>query len=357
MENTTEQYWQAVLNRDSDKDGLFYYGVLTTGVYCRPSCAARTPLRINVRYYPTQAAAQKDALRACKRCKPDYDYNAQDSLIQAMCRYIEDNYQQRLTLNDLAKQAGLSPSHFQRIFKQVVGMSPKKYQDAWRMNKFKSQLKSGEDITDAIHNVGYESSSRIYEKLDTHMGMTPTSYRKGGDKVQISYASQKTSLGIVMVGATDRGICFLQFDDEVKPLLEQLKLEYPKAEVIPMPKNSQLMFKQWMDSLNQYLEGQVNLSKLPLDIFGTAFQKMVWEYLITIPAGELKSYKEVADAIGKPSAFRAVASACGNNKIAIAIPCHRVIRGDGSLAGFKWGLPRKRTLIDLERKRERDLDA
>jgi len=354
MDKQLDQYWQAVVNRDGAFDEQFFYGVLTTGVYCRPSCAARTPLRKNVRFYASQEAAREDGLRACKRCRPDTDRDAIKSLMHDMCRYIEEHYQQRLTLALLAEQAGMSPSYFQRSFTATIGMSPKRYQDGCRIRLFKSSLKAdGSDadtITGAMHSSGYESSSRLYEKIDTHMGMTPGTYRKGGADELISYAAGETGLGRVMIGATDRGICFLQFDDADDKLLAQLQLEYPKASFQPMPLESQPLFDQWIGQLNEFLQGKVRVLDLPMDIRGTAFQCMVWDYLVSIPSGTLQSYTEVANGIGKPKAVRAVASACANNKIAITIPCHRVIRGDGSLAGYKWGLARKRSLIDLERR-------
>ena len=354
MNKTLDEHWQAVVNRDSTQDGRFFYGVVTTGVYCRPSCAVRTPLRKNVRFYTSQEAAREDGLRACNRCRPDTDRDAIKSLMHDMCRYIEEHYQQRLTLALLAEQAGMSPSHFQRSFTAAIGMSPKKYQDGCRIRLFKSSLKADDSdadtITGAMHSSGYESSSRLYEKIDTYMGMTPGTYRKGGADELISYASGETSLGRVMIGATDRGICFLQFDEADDRLLAQLKLEYPKASFKPMPIEAQPQFDQWIAQLNEFLQGKVRVLDLPMDIRGTAFQCMVWDYLVSIPSGTLQSYTEVANGIGKPKAVRAVASACANNKIAITIPCHRVIRGDGSLAGYKWGLARKRSLIDLERR-------
>ena len=272
------------------------------------------------------------------------------NLMHEMCRYIACHCDQVLPLKSLARLAGMSTSHFQRRFKAVIGLSPKKYQDACRIRLFKDTLKTDDTITDAMHSAGYESSSRLYEKIDTHIGMTPSSYRQGGANELISYASAQTSLGRVMIAATDRGICFLQFDDADDKLLAQLELEYPKARFQPMPFAAEPLFDQWIAQLNEFLQGRARLLELPMDIRGTAFQCMVWDYLVRIPSGTLQSYTEVANGIGKPKAVRAVASACANNKIAIMIPCHRVIRGDGSLAGYKWGLARKRSLIDLERR-------
>lgn len=283
--------------------------------------------------------------------KQPYQSRSED-LMHSLCRYIESHCDQPLTLTLLAQQSGLSVSHLQRRFSGTIGMSPKKYQQACRTRMFKNQLKSdaaNTTITETMHQAGYASSSRLYEKLDTNMGMTPGSYRSGGVGEVISYASAQTDLGRVMMGATDRGICFLQFDDSDDELMAQLTREYPRADCQPMQAQMQGLFDQWMNLLNQFLAGRSRQLQLPMDIRGTAFQCMVWDYLTRIPAGSLQSYTEVAKGIGKPAAVRAVASACANNKIAIAIPCHRVIRGDGSLAGYKWGLSRKRTLIDLER--------
>ncbi|ARN75510.1 hypothetical protein BST96_16180 [Oceanicoccus sagamiensis] len=265
-----------------------------------------------------------------------------------ICRYIETHHQQRLTLAVLAEQAGMSPAHFQKLFKKTIGVSPRQYQERCRIQQFKQSLKAGDSVTAAIQNTGYESTSRIYEKLDSHIGMTPNRYKKGGAGETISYASTLTAIGTAMIAATDRGICFLQLDECDALLLQRLKQEFPNAELQSIHASTQPLFDQWMQQLKVFLEGKVEVLDLPLDIIGTAFQHMVWQYLTTIPAGDLQSYTEVARGLGRPNSVRAVASACANNKIAIAIPCHRVIRGDGSLAGYKWGLSRKRRLIDLE---------
>lgn len=266
-----------------------------------------------------------------------------------LCRYIEAHCDQPLTLKSLARRAGLSADYFQRCFSRTIGLSPKKYQQACRLKLFKNQLKGDEKIIDAMQRAGYQSSSRLYEKLDSQMGMIPSRYRQGGAGESISYASEETDLGCVMIAATDCGICFLQFSDDQKSLLERLKVEYPHADCQPMGAEAGSLFKQWMIQLNDFLLGRVKQLQLPIDIRGTVFQTIVWGYLTQIPPGTVQSYTEVATAIGKPRAVRAVASACANNKIAIAIPCHRVIRGDGSLAGYKWGLERKKALLDLER--------
>jgi len=272
----------------------------------------------------------------------------ENSLMQDLCRYINMHSDQPLTLEQLAKQADMSPAHLQRRFKAVIGISPKEYMDSCRLKKLKTGLRANVSVTHAIYDAGFASSSRIYERVNTRLGMTPKQYRDLGKDIVISYAAVDTKLGQVMMGATDRGLCFIQFGNSAVELLEQLGQEYPKAVIMPMDDTHKDQFDAWMRSLSDYLSGNIATPDLPLDIRGTAFQIKVWKYLQTIPAGQVQSYKQVAEAIGKPKAIRAVASACANNNIAIAIPCHRVIRGNGELAGYRWGLKRKRALIELE---------
>ena len=350
MKLDSETCWNAVRERDSTKDGTFVYGVLTTGVYCRPSCASRRALRKNVRFFATPADAERAGLRACLRCKPSSDrtHDAIDTRVAKACELITRNVEQPLALKQLAAAVGLSPFHFQRSFKAIVGLTPKEFHDAERVRVLKVGLKSGRSVTEAIYDAGFGSSSRVYERADTRLGMTPLQYRQGGRGLVISRATSKTPLGLIMIGATDRGICFIQFGDSAKKLEEQLVAEYPEATHAPMPEEQKATFDAWMRALGAYLEGGVSLD-LPLDVRGTAFQMRVWRYLQTIPYGEVQSYGEVARGIGQPSAVRAVAQACANNTIALAIPCHRVIRGNGELGGYRWGLARKRTLIDRER--------
>ncbi|WP_395377840.1 bifunctional DNA-binding transcriptional regulator/O6-methylguanine-DNA methyltransferase Ada [Marinicella sp. W31] len=349
MKQQEPQLWQAVVNNDSSQDGRFFYGVMTTGIYCRPSCSSKLPKRENVRFYLTPEAAEQDGLRACKRCQPTaQNHSAMRALMVAMCRYIEQNYHNKLSLENLAEEAGMSVAHFQKTFKKHIGLSPKKYQDACRFNAFKQHLKEDQSITRASVDSGFQSSSRLYEKIDTQLGVKPSVYKKGGQGLDIFYADGQTPIGHVMIGATERGICFLQFADDAKGLRAFLQQDFPQAILHPMPIDQQPLFDVWMEALNHYLSGHIEQLQLPLDIQGTAFQKMVWDYLQTIPAGELRSYQQVAAALNKPQASRAVASACGRNRIAIAIPCHRVVRGNGQLAGYKWGVPRKQKLIHLE---------
>ncbi|HKE47261.1 MAG TPA: bifunctional DNA-binding transcriptional regulator/O6-methylguanine-DNA methyltransferase Ada [Rhodanobacteraceae bacterium] len=351
MKPDAETCWTAVDARDASKDGTFVYGVMTTGVYCRPSCASRRPLRRNVRFYATPAEAERDGLRACKRCKPTTERKdaAIDARIRKACELITRHVDEPLSLNQLAKAVGQSPFHFQRSFKAAVGLTPKEFHEAERVRVLKSGLKSGGSVTDAIYDAGFGSSSRVYERVDTRLGMTPLQYRQGGRGLTISHAAAETPLGLLMIGATDRGICFIQFGDSEKKLEAQLVAEYPQATHAPMPKAQSATFKAWMRALAAYLEGSKASLDLPLDVRGTAFQMRVWRYLQTIPYGEVQSYSEVARGIGQPTATRAVAQACASNTIALAIPCHRVIRGNGELGGYRWGLARKRTLIDRER--------
>ena len=345
-----EKCWNAVQHRDASNDGRFVYGVMTTGVYCKPSCASRRALRKNVRFYATPEEAERDGLRACRRCKPQQaSTGVLDERIRKACEIIVRNADQPLSLKDIAAQVHLSPFHFQRSFKAIVGLTPKEFHEAERVRRLKEGLKSGSSVTAAIYDAGFGSSSRVYEKVDTRLGMTPQQYRQGGRGLSISHASARTPLGLVMIGATDRGICFIQFGDDEKALERQLAAEYPAATHTPMPADQRDTFAAWMRSLSAYLEGHAAALDLPLDVRGTAFQMRVWRYLQTIPFGEVQSYSEVASGIGQPSAARAVAQACASNTIALAIPCHRVIRGNGELGGYRWGVERKRTLLDRER--------
>jgi AraC family transcriptional regulator of adaptative response/methylated-DNA-[protein]-cysteine methyltransferase len=276
--------------------------------------------------------------------------------IRRLCRYIESQMENdsdsRLNLEELSARAGLSRFHLQRTFKAVVGVTPKQYVEALRTERLKTGLKQAKDVAEAVYEAGYGSSSRVYERADTRLGMTPNQYRRGGLGVAISYVTAETALGQMMIGATDRGICFLQFGDAEDELAAALRKEYPRAMVEAMGREQDdPQFRAWMAAIAKYLarQGGTSLHNLPLDIRATAFQMRVWNYLQTIPAGEVQSYGEVAGGIGQPEAVRAVARACASNTVAIVIPCHRVIRGTGELGGYRWGLARKRALIDLER--------
>jgi AraC family transcriptional regulator, regulatory protein of adaptative response / methylated-DNA-[protein]-cysteine methyltransferase len=346
-----DKCWEAVQNRDASQDSSFFYGVLTTGVYCRPSCPSRQPLRKNVRFYVSSRDAARDGLRPCLRCRPMTPAGAHPAAvrIRESCRYIEARSDETLGLEELAAQARMSPSHFHRTFKAVVGLSPKQYLDAARLQKLKLRLKDSGDVIEAVYGAGYGSSSRIYERADTRLGMTPNQYRKGGRNVAITYVTIETPLGLMMIGATDRGLCFLQFGDTPKGLLTMLEQEYPSAKIEAMVAPYHPYLQKWISALNGYLAGTHPHLDLPVDIRATTFQIRVWNYLQSIPYGEVQSYGEVAAGIGSPNATRAAARACAANTIALVIPCHRVIRGTGELGGYRWGLARKRTLIDRER--------
>jgi AraC family transcriptional regulator of adaptative response/methylated-DNA-[protein]-cysteine methyltransferase len=347
-----EKCWEAIQRRDRGQDGRFYFGVVTTGVYCRPSCPGRRPLRKNVRFYETPEEAEREGLRACRRCHPrEIASDPSAARIRELCRYIERHADEAPDLADLAARAGLSRFHLQRSFKAVAGVTPRQYLEACRVRKLKNSLRTANDVTDAVYDAGFGSASRVYERADTRLGMTPNQYRRGGFGVPISYVAVDSPLGLMMIGATDRGICFVQFGESESELLDLLRQEYPAAELAPMATPHPPEFRKWIEALRRHLAGNQPRLELPLDIRATAFQMRVWNYLQSIPYGEVQSYGEVAEGIGQPTATRAVARACATNTVAIVIPCHRVIRGSGELGGYRWGLARKRALIDLERSR------
>lgn len=354
-----DECWNSILQRDKTRDGQFYFGVLSTGVYCRPSCPARKPLRANVRFYETTAQAENDGLRPCRRCRPlDATMaDAQAAAMGSLCEFIEENAEQSLTLAELAERAHLSPSYLQRLFKSILGVSPKQYADTCRMRKLKSELRTSKDVAQAVYGAGFGSSSRVYERADTRLGMTPGEYRRGGHGIAISYAPIESAFGLLLLGATDRGICFLQFGDSVEGLLAELRREYPATsfESIRVPRAPE--FEGWANALKRYLEGTESCLMFPLDVRSTAFQTKVWTYLQSIPLGQVQSYGEVAKGIGQPGAARAVGRACATNRVALIIPCHRVIRGDGELGDYRWGLTRKRGLLEAERARSAEATA
>jgi AraC family transcriptional regulator of adaptative response/methylated-DNA-[protein]-cysteine methyltransferase len=347
-----ETRWDAVTRRDASFDGRFLMGVLTTGIYCRPSCAARRPLRRNVRFYATAAEAQRDGLRACLRCRPDQPAPAgAPAWVAELCDHIhrEADSGEPLTLAALAKRVGLSPAHLQRTFRAAVGVSPRRYAELCRLERLKGELRHGESVTGAIYAAGFGSSSRVYERADSRLGMTPSEYRAGGRGVAITYAAADTNVGKLLLAATDRGLCFVQLGGSERELLARLRREYPAAELRAMGASSSPAFAAWMEALRRHVEEGRPHGDLPVDVRASAFQQRVWTFLQSIPWGETRSYAEVAKGIGSPRATRAVARACATNPVAVAIPCHRVIRGDGSLAGYRWGTERKRQLLTRER--------
>jgi len=269
-----------------------------------------------------------------------------------LARYIAAHADQTLTLDTLAQRVHLSPSRMQRVFKSIFGVSPKRFQQAARSERFKASLRKGSDITDAIYAAGYGSSSRVYEQAMHGIGMTPKRYRAGGQGETLTYACRDTVLGPVMMAATDRGVCFAQFGSDCEGLLARLRDEFPRAELQAYQGQAGLQLEQWIDALNAYIQNKRPRPEIPLDLQGTAFQIKVWEFLLSLEDGDIISYSELAQGIDKPRAVRAVASACGANRIAVLVPCHRILRADGGLGGYRWGLERKRTLLDVERARK-----
>lgn len=351
-----EVFWNAIRNRDKSWDGRFFFGVMTTGVYCRPSCPCRLPLRRNVRFFLEPAEAEQAGLRPCLRCRPlaTRGVDPDTERIRKSCDFIRANLdRESLPLSLLADEAGLSPFHFQRSFKAVMGLTPRQFVEACRLDSLKGNLRDDRhSVTDAIYESGFGSGSRVYERVDTRLGMTPAKYRAGGKGVRISWVSVPSPLGRMMIGATDRGLCFVQFGDTDAELLAMLRSEYPAAASIePMARPYPDEFHQWMRALEDHLRGESPRLDLPLDLQATAFQMKVWRYLQQeVAYGSVQSYQEVAEGIGQPKAARAVARACATNRVALVIPCHRVIRGTGELGGYRWGLDRKRVLIDSERR-------
>ena len=359
MGTRAEQMWAAVAARDRQRDGEFVFGVVTTGVFCRPSCGARTPKRQNVRFFRTAAAAAHSGFRPCRRCKP-LDEHADIAVVRtiaATCQYIQSHADEPLTLETLALRAGLSRFHLQRTFKTLVGISPAQFVEACRLARFRRSLRGGASVTDALYGAGFGSSSRLYERVDRRLGMTPRQYRDGGSDVAISCASAATPLGTLMIAATERGVCFVQFGKSQRALLAALRAEYPAAAIEQLRKPYPPQFAEWVTALLDHLRAPTQAIDLPLDVRATAFQLKVWRYLQSIPAGAVQSYQDVARGLGRPAAARAVASACAANDVALVIPCHRVIRGDGSLGGYKWGLERKRRLLERERSAPRVRDS
>jgi AraC family transcriptional regulator of adaptative response/methylated-DNA-[protein]-cysteine methyltransferase len=341
-----------VTRRDRGYDGRFVFGVVTTGVFCKPSCAARAPKRQNVRFYAGVTDAARDGLRPCLRCRPldDGARAPHGAAIAAACAFIRQRAGEPLTLDAMAARAGLSRFHFLRTFKAAVGITPTQFVEACRLARLKRHLRRGGSVTDAAYGAGFGSSSRLYERVDTRLGMTPTQYRAGGRGVAISCGTARTPVGLLMVGATDRGVCFVEFGDSHEALLATLRAEYPAATITPMQRPYPPQFDAWMDALARHLDdARVDL-QIPIDVRATAFQLKVWRYLQAIPAGGVRTYAEVARDLGQPTAARAVARACATNPVAIVVPCHRVIRGDGGLAGYRWGVERKRVLLDRERR-------
>jgi AraC family transcriptional regulator, regulatory protein of adaptative response / methylated-DNA-[protein]-cysteine methyltransferase len=348
MARTDEnQWWQAVQARDASQDGSFVFAVSSTGVYCRPSCPSKRPRRENVSFFRQPEQAEMAGYRACLRCRPRaVAGNGRMQMVKAVCRYIEQHLDEPLTLARLGSEFRQSPFHLQRTFKSVLGITPKSYADSCRMNQLKSNLRAGHSVTRAMYDAGYNSSSRLYERTATQLGMTPDKYRRGAIAAQIRYTCADSPLGCMLVAATDKGICAIQFADHEEELEQGLKHEFPFA----IRRRDDDFLRSCKENLLAKLRGQKLNTAIPLDIQATAFQRRVWSYLQSIPFGETRSYAEVAKAIGQPSASRAVARACATNPVAVAIPCHRVVRISGDMGGYRWGVERKKALLEMEQK-------
>ena len=338
--------WEAVLSRDRRCDGRFVYAVSSTRVYCRPSCPSRRPTRNHVTFFDSAQRAEEAGYRACLRCRPQSPAgsDAQERVERAR-RYLDEHADEPITLRRLAAQVGLSPFHVQRAFTRVVGLSPKAYQDAKRMERFPASSKRGETVTSATYEAGFGSSSRLYARAHADLGMTPSAFRSGGRGVALRYTTVLTAVGRMLVAVTERGIAAVSLGDAESALVTALHHDYPKAVLRRDTKGLEMQVRYFLTCLN----GSAAVDHLPLDVKATVFQRKVWQALQQIPCGETRSYQEMARAIEQPTAARAVARACAGNPVAVAVPCHRVVRGDGRLAGYRWGLHRKKQLLDLER--------
>jgi AraC family transcriptional regulator of adaptative response/methylated-DNA-[protein]-cysteine methyltransferase len=343
--------WQLVQARDVKADGAFYYSVSTTGVYCKPSCVARAARPEHVDFYDSCEAAELAGFRACKRCKPGEPNLAERhaKVVADICHLIQTS-EQSINLETLARKAGLSTYHFHRVFKAITGVTPKAYFAAHQANKVRSELTKNSTITEAIFEAGYNANSRFYEKSTQMLGMTPSNYRAGGMNTTIKFAIGECILGAILVASSERGVCAIFLADDPEKLIQDLQDTFPRAQLIGADHNYEMLIAKVVGYIEAPSIGQDFIKHLPLDIRGTAFQQRVWQALREIPLGKTLSYTDIAQLIGSPKAVRAVAGACAANTIALAIPCHRVVRNDGALSGYRWGVERKRVLIDTEAK-------
>jgi len=341
-----EPRWASVLARDAHADGVFVYAVRTTGVYCRPSCPSRRPRRESVVFFRGPDAAELAGFRECRRCRPRAGVAAPAGLdeVRRACAFIERHATRPLTLAQVAAHVGSSPFHLQRTFTKLVGISPRVYQDAVRAGKFRDGLRSGTPVSGAVYDAGYGSISRVYERRPTGRGMTPAAYRRGGKGMAMTYTIVDSPVGRMMVAGTQKGICAVKLGDRDERLEQDLRREYPEANIA----QDHSALRAWVGALVGHLNGSRPHLDLPIDVQATAFQWKVWRYLQSIPAGETRAYSDVAKAIGTPSAVRAVARACATNPVCLVVPCHRVVGKDGSLTGYRWGVARKKQLLERE---------
>ena len=343
--------WESVLQRDPSADDRFLYAVTTTGIYCRPSCPSRRPKRDNVAFFSSVEAAERAGFRACQRCRPNRAKSSSSAVERARAyidTHITDLGEERITLELLGEESGLSPHHLQRKFKAVVGLTPAQYIRARKSERLKGELKRGETVSRATFGAGYGSSSRVYGTADAQLGMTPATYRRGGAGARIEYVTARTSLGTLLVAATERGVCAVTLGDDATALEAALEREYPAATRTRV-NSATSPLGGWVAEIAAAVDGERAQPDVPIDVQASAFQWKVWRELQKIPFGETRSYREIASAIGSAKAVRAVASACANNRVAVVVPCHRVVRSDGGLSGYRWGVERKRKLLENER--------
>ncbi|MGH9574324.1 MAG: bifunctional DNA-binding transcriptional regulator/O6-methylguanine-DNA methyltransferase Ada [Candidatus Acidiferrales bacterium] len=355
VEDMRAALWKAVEERDSRADGKFVYAVRSTGIYCRPSCGSRRPSRDRVEFFALPEAAERQGFRPCKRCLPRNAEVADGKLraVSIVCRAIEQQIvndgtdEGALTLGRLAGRVKMSADQLERAFRRSIGITPRQYADAVRMRRLKSQLRKGGNVTTALYDAGFGSSSRLYERAPSQLGMTPRAYGRGGEGMQIHYTVVDSPLGRLLVGATEKGISAVYLGQSDEELEGALREEYPRAE-ISEDAQARAELGTWVKKIVAHLKGKEPHLDLPTDVQGTAFRRRVWEELRKIPYGTTLTYTEVAKRIGKPKAIRAVARACATNPVSVVVPCHRVVRQDGSLAGYRWGLERKQALLERE---------
>lgn len=351
-----DRRWQAVLNRDLGSDSAFVYAVRSTGVYCRPWCPSRRPRRTQVLFFAAPDDAEQAGFRPCRRCRPRQAGSApnQVGMVERLCRQIDASLGEgeadapSLRLGALATRAGLSPYHLQRTFKRIVGVTPREYTEALRLGRLKSHLKGGKDVTTSLYEAGFSSSSRLYERASQKLGMTPATYRRGGQGMHLRYTIADSPLGLLLVAATDKGVSMVSLGESGQALEKDLLAEYPNA-TIERDNAQDRRLGDWVKQILGHLRGELPSLKLPVDVQATAFQWRVWKELCAIPRGTTRSYRDIAQAIGNPKAVRAVGRAIATNPVAVVIPCHRVIHQDGSLSGYRWGPERKRAILETER--------
>jgi AraC family transcriptional regulator, regulatory protein of adaptative response / methylated-DNA-[protein]-cysteine methyltransferase len=343
---STQRRWRIVLARDRRYDGAFVYAVRSTGIYCRPSCASRRPRRSVVTFFPIPELAERAGFRACRRCRPAGAAAADPQIarVREACRYLDEHPDGPATLTTLSRQVGTTPHQLLRAFRRITGVTPRQYQDSRRLGRFKAQLKERQRVSPATYEAGFSSSSRVYERAAAHLGMTPAVYARGGRGMTIAYTVTPSPLGAMLVAATPRGICRVALGAGAAELETALRGEFPAAEI----HRDRGELGRWVGAILRHLEGKEPHLDLPLDVRATAFQRQVWEALRRIPYGRTRSYGEIARSIGRPRATRAVAQACATNPAAIVIPCHRVVRSDGDLGGYRWGVERKKKLLARE---------